>query len=154
MAERQPRSRFRSRALPRSAYENTVPKQREREREKFFPVTTEKSRSPLRHIYIYILRFSMLSNSVRFLVSPLSTHSFPFFPSLFQIQNFNFWKFVREFFPFFFFVKTLAISLSNKLGPVYGSREQSDPRRKLHTRPHEASCHEPHQFKFQPSGCV
>lgn len=28
-------------------------------------------------IYIYILRFSMLSNSVRFLVSPLSTHSFP-----------------------------------------------------------------------------
>lgn len=43
------RSRFRSRAVSRSAYEN-VP------REKFFVVTTEKTRS------VRLLRFSMLSN--------------------------------------------------------------------------------------------
>lgn len=51
--------------------------EREREGEILPSHDREKSLSTPSYIYIYILRFSMLSNSVRFLVSPLSTHSFP-----------------------------------------------------------------------------
>lgn len=109
---------------------------RKREREILPSHDREKS---LHYIYIYILRFSMLSNSVRFLVSPLSTHSFP----LLSLFRFGILILVPNFL---------------KIRPILAKerkRERKNVRFSRITRAEnnriregncirEASCHEPH----------